>query len=430
MTFDDLGLPEPVLRAVREKGYTEPSPVQAQAIPLVLDGNDLMAAAQTGTGKTAGFTLPILAQFQDGQAAASRRPRALVLTPTRELAAQVNDSVVQYGKFLRLNSTVVFGGVKINPQIEKLKRGVDILIATPGRLLDLHGQGAVHFDDIETLVLDEADRMLDMGFIHDIRRIVKLLPKQRQTLMFSATFSKEIRALAADFLVDPKSVQVTPPNSTAERVDQWIYPVDKKRKPALLINLVQANSWDQVLIFTRTKHGANRLSKQLDKAGISSAAIHGNKSQGARTRALADFKKGGIQALVATDIAARGLDIDQLPQVVNFDLPNVAEDYIHRIGRTGRAGAAGEAHSLVSADEVDCLSGIERLIRQSLPRQEVEGFEPEHQLPERSAPARRPSGSNKPRRARSGSGQRPGGGNGDGRHRSGGRRRQSASGNR
>lgn len=423
MTFDDLGLPEPLLRAVREKGYDSPSPIQEKAIPLVLEGGDLMAAAQTGTGKTAGFTLPMLAQLHKREPAAPRRPRALVLTPTRELAAQVHDSVQQYGKFMRVRSAVVFGGVKINPQIEKLTRGVDILIATPGRLLDLHGQGAVSFDALETLVLDEADRMLDMGFIHDIRRIVKQIPAKRQTLMFSATFSKEIRNLSSDFLNNPGSVQVSPPNSTAERVDQWVYPVDKKRKPALLIELVRTNGWDQVLIFTRTKHGANRLSTQLDKAGIRSAAIHGNKSQNARTRALASFKKGGIQALVATDIAARGLDINQLPQVVNFDLPNVAEDYVHRIGRTGRAGAAGQAHSLVSADEVDSLAGIERLIRKTLPREEVEGFEPEHCLPEKAAPARKPSGNRRPRKQGANGSQQPGRRRSGNRSRSGNQRR-------
>jgi len=423
MTFDDLGLPEPLLRAVREKGYDSPSPIQEKAIPLVLEGGDLMAAAQTGTGKTAGFTLPMLAQLHTREPAAPRRPRALVLTPTRELAAQVHDSVQQYGKFMRVRSAVVFGGVKINPQIEKLTRGVDILIATPGRLLDLHGQGAVSFDALETLVLDEADRMLDMGFIHDIRRIVKQIPAKRQTLMFSATFSKEIRNLSSDFLNNPGSVQVSPPNSTAERVDQWVYPVDKKRKPALLIELVRANGWDQVLIFTRTKHGANRLSTQLDKAGIRSAAIHGNKSQNARTRALASFKKGGIQALVATDIAARGLDINQLPQVVNFDLPNIAEDYVHRIGRTGRAGAAGQAHSLVSADEVDSLAGIERLIRKTLPREEVEGFEPEHCLPEKAAPARKPSGNRRPRKQGANGSQQPGRRRSGNRSRSGNQRR-------
>jgi ATP-dependent RNA helicase RhlE len=393
MNFDDLGLAEPLLRAIQEQGYTKPSPIQAKAIPLVLSGKDVMAAAQTGTGKTAGFALPLLQRLASGAKAPQRNARALILTPTRELAAQVGQSVAQYGKYLGTSSTVVFGGVKINPQISTLYKGVDTLVATPGRLLDLHGQGAVKFDSLEVLILDEADRMLDMGFIHDIRRILKLLPKKRQTLMFSATFSKPIRALAADFLRQPTLVEVSPPNSTAERVEQWVYPVDKKRKPELLSHLVKENSWQQVLVFTRTKHGANRLCKQLVKDGIRSAAIHGNKSQNARTQALDEFKRGKIQALVATDIAARGLDIDQLPQVVNFDLPNISEDYIHRIGRTGRAGLAGSAHSLVSADEADNLYGIERLIHQELPQQQIDGFEPEHSLPARRiAPPRRPSG--------------------------------------
>ncbi len=409
MKFDELGLSEPLLRAVNEKGYAQPSPIQAKAIPLILRGNDIMAAAQTGTGKTAGFTLPLLQGLSGGHAAPQRNVRTLILTPTRELAAQVAQSVADYGKFLGTSSAVVFGGVKINPQIRTLQKGIDVLVATPGRLLDLYNQGAVAFDALEVLVLDEADRMLDMGFIHDIRRIVKLLPKKRQTLMFSATFSKPIRALAADFLRQPEQVEVSPPNSTAERVEQWVYPVDKKRKPALLSHLVKENSWQQVLVFTRTKHGANRLCKQLDKDGIRSAAIHGNKSQNARTQALDGFKRGKVQALVATDIAARGIDIDQLPQVVNFDLPNVAEDYVHRIGRTGRAGMAGSAHSLVSADEADSLYGIERLIRQQLPQQEIDGFEPEHSLPTRKkvSPGR---GGNRPRsNTRSASESRPAG---------------------
>jgi len=413
MIFDDLGLSEPLLRAVKEQGYTSPTPIQAKAIPLVRDGQDIMAAAQTGTGKTAGFTLPMLFRLAKGTPAKSRRARALVLTPTRELAAQVAASVETYGKYLNMRSAVVFGGVKINPQIAKLNQGVDILIATPGRLLDLFQQKAVSFEDLEILVLDEADRMLDMGFIHDIRRIVKALPKQRQTLMFSATFSKPIRDLAGSFLINPKQVDVAPPNATADRVDQWVYPVDKKRKSALLTHLVKDNGWDQVLIFTRTKHGANKLCKQLDQAGIRSAAIHGNKSQNARTEALASFKKGKIQALVATDIAARGIDIEQLPQVVNFDLPNVAEDYVHRIGRTGRAGSAGQAHSLVSADEADNLFGIERLIRKNLPQQEVEGFEPEHSLPERRAP-RPAQKANNGRAPSNGNGRRSGGGGNNG----------------
>lgn len=382
MSFKTLGLSETLLRAVEEQGYETPSPIQLQAIPLVLSGRDLMAAAQTGTGKTAAFTLPILQQLAGGPAARPKHIRALVLTPTRELAAQVQADTADYGRHETLSSAVVFGGVNIKPQIDRLRRGIDILVATPGRLLDLHGQGAVSFDRLEILVLDEADRMLDMGFIHDIRRIVKRLPERRQTLMFSATFSKEIRELASGYLNDPARVEVSPPNATADTVMQWVYPVDKKRKPALLSHLVRDNNWNQVLVFTRTKHGANRLTQQLEKDGIRAAAIHGNKSQGARTRALESFKRGKLQALVATDIAARGLDIEQLPQVVNFELPNVAEDYVHRIGRTGRAGSAGHAYSLVCADEADHLRGIEQLIRKKLPREEIDGFEPLHAVPE------------------------------------------------
>jgi ATP-dependent RNA helicase RhlE len=382
MSFETLGLSETLLRAVREQGYDTPSPIQTRAIPLVLAGRDLMAAAQTGTGKTAAFTLPILQRLAEGNAPRARHIRALILTPTRELAAQVQASTAGYGRHQRLRSAVVFGGVNIKPQIEELRRGIDVLVATPGRLLDLHGQGALSFDGLEILVLDEADRMLDMGFIHDIRRIVKLLPQQRQTLMFSATFSKEIRELATGYLKDPARVEVSPRNATADTVRQYVYTVDKQRKPALLSHLVRDNNWSQVLIFTRTKHGANRLCQQLEKDGIRAAAIHGNKSQGARTRALESFKRGKLQALVATDIAARGLDIEQLPQVVNFELPNVAEDYVHRIGRTGRAGSAGHAYSLVSADEADHLHGIEKLIRKKLPREEIDGFEPTHTIPE------------------------------------------------
>jgi ATP-dependent RNA helicase RhlE len=389
MTFDELGLSEPLLRAVEEKGYTEPSPIQAEAIPAVLSGRDVMAAAQTGTGKTAGFTLPILQLLHENGSLHPHRIRALVLTPTRELAAQVAESVDTYGAHLPLKSTVVFGGVKINPQIQRLRKGVDILVATPGRLLDLHQQGEVNFRDLEILVLDEADRMLDMGFIHDIRRILKLLPERRQNLLFSATFVQEIRELTNSILRDPLEVEVSPPNATADLVEQWVHPVDKKRKTALLKELVVDNDWQQVLVFSRTKHGANRLAQNLDKAGIDAAAIHGNKSQSARTRALAGFKEGRIRVLVATDIAARGLDIAQLPQVVNFDLPNVPEDYVHRIGRTGRAGAAGRAYSLVSADEIKQLNGIEQLIQRHLTRDYIPGFEPEHELPA-SAPLRKP----------------------------------------
>jgi ATP-dependent RNA helicase RhlE len=377
MTFSTLGLSEPLLRAVSGQGYTTPTAIQLQAIPAVLSGRDLMAAAQTGTGKTAGFTLPLLQRLSSGDKVQPNSVRALVLTPTRELAAQVGESVATYGKHLPLRSAVIFGGVSINPQMMALRRGVDVLIATPGRLLDLYNQNAVKFSQIEILVLDEADRMLDMGFIRDIRKIMALLPKRRQTLMFSATFSDDIRGLAQDLLHNPAFVEASPRNAAANTVKQWVHPVDQKRKPELLSHLVRHHAWEQVLVFTRTKHGANRVAAKLVQDGITAAAIHGNKSQGARTKALADFKKGEVRVLVATDIASRGLDIEQLPQVVNFDLPNVAEDYVHRIGRTGRAGANGQAVSLVSIDEKQMLSGIEKLIRQVLPREMVEGFEPD-----------------------------------------------------
>ncbi len=381
MSFTSLGLSAPILQAIAEQGYDAPSPIQQQAIPAVLQGRDVMAAAQTGTGKTAGFTLPILEGLSAGRQAQGNQARALILTPTRELAAQVAESVSTYGKHLPLRSAVVFGGVKINPQMMKLRRGVDILVATPGRLLDLYQQNAVRFDQLEVLVLDEADRMLDMGFIHDIKKIIRLLPAKRQNLMFSATFSNEIRALAKGLVNNPVEISVSPPNTTVESVEHWIYPVDKSRKSALLAHLIQENQWHQVLVFSRTKHGANRLTRYLEGHDIKAAAIHGNKSQGARTRALGDFKNNSIQVLVATDIAARGLDIDQLPQVVNFDLPNVPEDYVHRIGRTGRAGATGKAVSLVCDEEVKQLADIERVIRAALPRQTVAGFEPTRALP-------------------------------------------------
>ena len=404
MTFEELGLAAPLLRAVAEKGYSQPSPIQVEAIPAVLTGRDVMAAAQTGTGKTAGFVLPILQRLEAAGTVHPHRIRALIITPTRELAAQVGESVDTYGRHLPLRSAVVFGGVKINPQIATLRKGVDILIATPGRLLDLYQQGEINFDGIEVLVLDEADRMLDMGFIHDIRRILKLLPPQRQNLLFSATFAPEIRELARGIMQQPVEVEVSPPNATADRVEQWVYPVDKKQKPALLRELINDRDWQQVLVFSRTKHGANKLAQYLEKAGIDAAAIHGNKSQGARTRALAGFKAGRIRVLVATDNAARGLDIAQLPQVVNVDLPNVPEDYVHRIGRTGRAGAAGLAYSLVSADEIKQLNAIEQLIQRHLTREYVSGFEPDHELPP-SAPLR------KPRQERgSGPSSRPAGG--------------------
>jgi ATP-dependent RNA helicase RhlE len=413
MTFDELGLSAPLLRAVKEKGYTQPSPIQEQAIPAVLSGRDVMAAAQTGTGKTAGFTLPILQLLNESAPIHPHRVRALILTPTRELAAQVAESVATYGAHLPLKAAVVFGGVKINPQISKLRKGIDILIATPGRLLDLYQQGEVRFSDLEILVLDEADRMLDMGFINDIRRILKLLPEKRQNLMFSATFANEIRTLTRTILHNPVEVEVAPPNATADRVEQWVYPVDKAEKSALLRELVKQNDWQQVLVFTRTKHGANRLAQHLEKAGINAAAIHGNKSQGARTRALADFKAGKVRVLVATDIAARGLDIAQLPQVVNFDLPNVPEDYVHRIGRTGRAGSAGKAYSLVSADEIKQLNAIEQVIQKHLTREYIGGFEPKHEVPP-SAPLRKPrqAGQTKPKRKHSG--HNPGHNTGDG----------------
>ena len=386
MSFASLGLSAPILAAVREQGYETPSPIQAQAIPAVIAGKDVMAAAQTGTGKTAGFTLPLLEILSRGQASRGNQVRALILTPTRELAAQVAESVSLYSKHLPIRSAVVFGGVKINPQISRLKQGCDVLVATPGRLLDLYQQGAVRFNHLEVLILDEADRMLDMGFIHDIRKILAILPAKRQNLMFSATFSNEIRTLAKGIVHQPVEVSVTPANSTATTVTQWISPVDKTRKSALLAHLIKSESWSQVLVFTRTKHGANKLTKVLENSGISAAAIHGNKSQGARTKALADFKKGEVSTLVATDIAARGLDIDQLPQVVNFELPNVPEDYVHRIGRTGRAGASGQAVSLVSADEFKQLTDIERVIRQNLERRTVAGFEPVNALGSSRAP--------------------------------------------
>ena len=405
MTFDQLGLSAPILDAIEEKGYSTPSPIQEAAIPAVLEGHDLMAAAQTGTGKTAGFTLPLLEILSKGKPTKTTQVRALILTPTRELAAQVGDNVFTYSKNLPISSTVVYGGVKINPQMQKLRQGADILVATPGRLLDLFGQKAVKFDQLEVLVLDEADRMLDMGFIHDIRKILNILPKKRQNLLFSATFSEQIRSLAKGLVHDPVEISVTPANSTVKMIDHWICPVDKGRKSKLLISLFKQEKWQQVLVFTRTKHGANRLTRQLDSEGIKAAAIHGNKSQGARNRALSEFKDGTIKALVATDIAARGIDIDQLPHVVNFDLPNVAEDYVHRIGRTGRAGSSGEAISLVSADEFDQLISIERLTGKLLERKIVDGFEPAHALPDSTLNSRpkgkkKPSGAKKPRNGR------------------------------
>ena len=374
--FAQLGLSEPLLKAVAGKGYRSPSPIQRQCIPAVLAGRDVMAAAQTGTGKTAGFTLPMLERLRHGPHARSRAVRALVLTPTRELAAQVGESVAAYGRYLDLRSAVIFGGVSPNPQIARLASGVDVLVATPGRLMDLQQQGALQLERLEILVLDEADRMLDMGFIRDIRRILALLPPQRQNLLFSATFSAEIRQLATGLLQHPLLLQASPENATAATVEHLLHPCDMDRKAELLSHLIRAGNWQQVLVFSRTKHGANRVAERLTQEGLSAAAIHGNKSQGARTRALAGFKSGELRVLVATDIAARGLDIQQLPHVVNLDLPNQAEDYVHRIGRTGRAGHPGHAVSLVAAEEHELLRAIERLIGAPLPRQEVPGFEP------------------------------------------------------
>jgi ATP-dependent RNA helicase RhlE len=378
MSFESLGLSAELLRAVGEQGYTQATPIQQQAIPAVLQGRDIMAGAQTGTGKTAGFTLPLLQRLGARKADNPRRAiRALVLAPTRELAAQVADSIETYGRHLPFRSAVVFGGVKINPQIQKLRQGVDILVATPGRLLDHAGQGTVDLSRVEILVLDEADRMLDMGFIRDIRKIMALLPDKarRQNLLFSATFSDAIQKLARQLLNDPELIEVAPRNATVERIAQVAHPVEKNRKREMLSHMIGAGNWRQVLVFTRTKHGANRLARQLQQDGLSASAIHGNKSQGARTRALAEFKRGEVRVLVATDIAARGLDIDQLPHVVNYELPNVPEDYVHRIGRTGRAGQEGTAVSLVSNEETRMLRDIERLIRRPIPVHVLPGYE-------------------------------------------------------
>jgi ATP-dependent RNA helicase RhlE len=383
MSFSNLGLSAEILRAVTAKGYSDPTPIQQQAIPVILGGSDLLAAAQTGTGKTAGFTLPILQILSSRPVPSSptRRPpvRTLILTPTRELAAQVEESVQDYGKFVDITSMTVFGGVNITPQIRRLKSGVDILVATPGRLLDHVQQRTVDLSRVEILVLDEADRMLDMGFIRDIRSILSLLPKQRQNLLFSATFSNEIKALASSLLHDPVVVEVARRNTSAELIAQQIYRVGRTQKSALLTHLIRQHKWEQVLVFTRTKHGADRLAKHLVQQDISALAIHGNKSQSVRTKTLARFKEGDVQVLVATDIAARGIDINELPQVVNFDLPEVPEDYVHRIGRTGRAGSAGGALSLVAEDEMKQLKAIERLIQRALPQEVVKGFEPSAQ---------------------------------------------------
>jgi ATP-dependent RNA helicase RhlE len=381
MNFDDLKLAPAILKAVREQGYETPTPIQAQAIPAVLEGQDLLAGAQTGTGKTAAFTLPMLHKLAMSRSTPNKHGvfgiRALVLTPTRELAAQVEESVRVYGKYLQLTSAVIFGGVGMNPQIDRLRNGVDILVATPGRLLDLQQQGFLDLSTVQILVLDEADRMLDMGFVHDVKKILALVPREKQSLLFSATFSEEIRDLANGLLRNPQSIQVTPSNTTVESITQVVHPVGRGKKKALLAHIIEAHAWSQVLVFTRTKFGANNVAEFLNKHGITAMALHGNKSQTARTQALAGFKSGDIRALVATDIAARGIDIDELPHVVNYDIPNISEDYVHRIGRTGRAGATGEAVSLVSLDEQGFMRDIERFTGQAVPVQAIEGFGPE-----------------------------------------------------
>ena len=422
MSFDSLGLSADILRAVAEQGYSEPTPVQRQAIPVVLSGRDLMASAQTGTGKTAGFTLPVLQLLSSGNPhVKGRRPvRALILTPTRELAAQVGENVAAYSKYLNLRSLVVFGGVSINPQMMKLRGGVDVLVATPGRLLDLEHQNAVDLSKVEILILDEADRMLDMGFIHDIRRVLAKLPAKRQNLLFSATFSDDIKSLASKLLHNPEEVEVARRNTASEQVTQHVHFVDKKRKRELLSHLIGQGNWQQVLVFTRTKHGANHLVEQLNKDGITASAIHGNKSQGARTRALSDFKSGNIRVLVATDIAARGIDIEELPHVVNYELPNVPEDYVHRIGRTGRAAAVGEALSLVCVDEHKLLRDIERLLKREIPRMAIDGYEPDPSIKaEPIVNGRQQRGGAGGGRGRGAPGQRNGGGRNAGGHRGG-----------
>ena len=381
MTFDELNLAPAIMKAVHEQGYEIPTPIQAQAIPAVLAGQDLLAGAQTGTGKTSAFTLPLLDRLSREPAPKNKFGgkglRALVLTPTRELAAQVEESVRQYGKYLDINSTVVFGGVGMNPQIDRIKRGVDILVATPGRLLDLQQQGFLDLSTVQVLILDEADRMLDMGFIHDVKKVLALVPKDKQSLLFSATFSDEIRDLAATLLKNPQSIQVTPSNTTVQRISQVIHPVGRGKKKQVLLHIIQEHDWSQTLVFTRTKFGANNVAEFLTKNGVSAMALHGNKSQSARTQALAGFKSGDVRALVATDIAARGIDIDELPHVVNYEIPNVSEDYVHRIGRTGRAGASGQAVSLVCMDEEGFMMDIERFTKQTIPVQLIEGFGPE-----------------------------------------------------
>lgn len=411
MSFNILGLSEEILKAINKKGYTEPSPIQSKAIPPILNGEDVLASAQTGTGKTAGFTLPVLQILSQEQHLRKRPVRALVLTPTRELAAQVYSNVKEYSEFLDLRSAVIFGGVNQKPQVAQLRQGVDILVATPGRLLDLCNQNVLSLSKVDIFVLDEADRMLDMGFLRDIERVIKLMPAKRQNLMFSATFSKDIKKLAHGILNRPVQVDATPENSTVDAINQQVYRVASGKKTGLIIKLISDGNWKQVLVFTRTKHGANKLCKKMVSAGITAAAIHGNKSQGARTKALAGFKNGSIRVLVATDIAARGLDIPLLPHVINYELPNVSEDYVHRIGRTGRAGASGVAISLVSADETSYLRDIEKLVGLKIPKEVIEGFEPDpnasttpkkqgggrQQRPRRSESKKGRTGSQKPK---------------------------------
>jgi ATP-dependent RNA helicase RhlE len=411
MSFESLGLAPALLRALSEQGYAEPTPIQAAAIPVVLEGVDLLAAAQTGTGKTAAFSLPLLQHLSTGKATMTRRPRALVLTPTRELAAQVHDNLRAYGKHLRISSTTIFGGVSMGPQMQALRRGVDIVIATPGRLIDHMQQRSVDLSGVEVLVLDEADRMLDMGFLPALKRILSALPRQRQTLLFSATFAPPIKALALQFMHEPREVSVTPPNSVATTVTHHVHPVDAANKRDLLLHVLSQDSRRQTLVFSRTKHGADKLVRYLEGAGLRAAAIHGNKSQNARTRALSDFKTGRITVLVATDIAARGIDIDQLPIVINYDLPMVAEDYVHRIGRTGRAGADGMAVSLVSHEESGLLRDIRRLLKQDIAISDVPGFEPSHPLRLDAGAPRPVQGQRQPRQARPQGSHRPHNGN-------------------
>ncbi|MCU7647851.1 DEAD/DEAH box helicase [Pseudomonas piscis] len=419
MSFASLGLSEALVGAIEAAGYTQPTPVQQRAIPAVLQGRDLMVAAQTGTGKTGGFALPILERlFPNGhpdksQRHGPRQPRVLVLTPTRELAAQVHDSFKLYARDLKFVSACIFGGVGMNPQVQAMARGVDVLVACPGRLLDLAGQGSIDLSHVEILVLDEADRMLDMGFVHDVKKVLARLPAKRQNLLFSATFSKDITDLASKLLHDPERIEVTPPNTTVERIEQRVFRLPASHKRALLAHLITAGAWEQVLVFTRTKHGANRLAEYLDKHGLSAMAIHGNKSQNARTKALADFKAGEVRILVATDIAARGLDIDQLPHVVNFELPNVDEDYVHRIGRTGRAGRSGEAISLVAPDEEKLLKSIERMTKQKIADGDLMGFDASAVEAEKPEVRERPDTRNS-RNARAPRGDNPNGGGGGG----------------